>query len=87
MTLEEVNYERFPALKLGFEVAAAGGTLSAAMNAANEIAVERFLNREIKYLDIYATVKRVVDAHKNMEKPSLEQVLEADRWAREKARS
>ncbi|HRJ78616.1 MAG TPA: 1-deoxy-D-xylulose-5-phosphate reductoisomerase, partial [Planctomycetota bacterium] len=86
MTLEEVNYERFPALKLGFEVAAAGGTLSAVMNAANEIAVERFLNREIKYLDIYATVRRVVDAHKNVEKPTLEQVLEADLWARRSAR-
>lgn len=82
MTLEEVNFERFPALKLGFEVAAAGGTLSAAMNAANEVAVERFLNREIKYLDIYATVKRVVDAHKNIAKPTLEQVLETDKWAR-----
>ena len=86
MTFEEVNFERFPALKLGFEVAAEGGTLSAAMNAANEIAVERFLNREIKYLDIYATVKRVVDAHKNIAKPTLEQVLETDKWARAAAR-
>ena len=56
------------------------------MNAANEIAVERFLNREIKYLDIYATVKRVVDAHKNIAKPTLEQVLETDKWARAAAK-
>ncbi len=87
MTFEEVNFERFPALKLGFDVAAEGGTLGACFNAANEVAVERFLKGEIGYLDIYSTVKRVCDAHGNIAHPGLEQVLEADRKARELARA
>ncbi len=86
LTFEPVDYERFPALRLGFEVADAGGTLGAVFNAANEVAVERFLHGGIGYLDIYSTVKRVCDAHSNTTDPDLEAVLEADRWAREQAR-
>jgi len=85
MTFEPVNYERFPALKLGFEVAEAGGTLGAVFNAANEVAVDRFLHEQIAYLDIYATVARVVEAHDNISQRGLEQVLEADAWARGRA--
>jgi 1-deoxy-D-xylulose-5-phosphate reductoisomerase len=85
LTFEPVDYERFPALKLGFEVAEAGGTLGAVFNAANEVAVERFLKGNIAYLDIYRTVKRVCDAHHNEQQPELEQVLQADAWARAQA--
>ncbi len=87
LTFEPVDYERFPALKLGFEVAEAGGTLGAVFNAANEVAVDRFLKGEIRYLDIYNTVKRVCDAHDNASEPDLEAVLLADKWAREQARN
>jgi 1-deoxy-D-xylulose-5-phosphate reductoisomerase len=86
LSFEPVDYERFPALKLGFEIAEAGGTLGAVFNAANEVAVDRFLNGEIRYLDIYSTVKRVCDAHDNASDPDLEAVLAADKWAREQAR-
>ncbi|MCA8914803.1 MAG: 1-deoxy-D-xylulose-5-phosphate reductoisomerase [Planctomycetes bacterium] len=85
LTFEEVNYERFPALALGFEVAEAGGTLGAVFNAANEVAVARFLKEEIAYLDIYKAVRKIVDQHSNIDQPTLEQVLEADRHARELA--
>jgi 1-deoxy-D-xylulose-5-phosphate reductoisomerase len=85
LTFEPVNYERFPALALGFDVAEAGGTLGAVFNAANEVAVDRFLKEEITYLDIYRTVHRVVEAHTNITQPTLEQVLEADKWARRTA--
>jgi 1-deoxy-D-xylulose-5-phosphate reductoisomerase len=85
LTFEPVDYERFPALELGFAVAEAGGTLGAVFNAANEVAVDKFLNEQIAYLDIYKTVRSVVDQHDNIAQPSLEQVLEADRWAREAA--
>lgn len=87
LTFEPVNYERFPALKLGFEVAAEGGTLGAVFNAANEVAVERFLAGGTKYLDIYRTVKSACDAHRNVAQPDLEQVLAADAWARQHARA
>lgn len=85
LNFEPVDYEKFPALELGFAVADAGGTLGAVFNAANEVAVERFLHEQIAYLDIYKTVRSVVDQHNNITQPSLEQVLEADRWARETA--
>ncbi|MCA8946221.1 MAG: 1-deoxy-D-xylulose-5-phosphate reductoisomerase, partial [Planctomycetes bacterium] len=62
-----------------------GGSLGAVFNAANEVAVDRFLKEEIAYLDIYKTVRSVVDKHDNIAQPSLEQALEADRWARETA--
>lgn len=86
LTFEPVNYDRFPALKLGFEVAGEGGTLGAVFNAANEVAVERFIGGQIRYLDIYRTVKAACDVHKNITQPSLEEVLEADRQARAYAR-
>jgi len=85
LSFEPVDYEKFPALELGFAVAEAGGTLGAVFNAANEVAVDRFLHEQIAYLDIYKTVRSVVDKHSNITQPSLEQVLEADRWARETA--
>jgi 1-deoxy-D-xylulose-5-phosphate reductoisomerase len=85
LNFEPVDYQKFPALELGFAVAEAGGTLGAVFNAANEVAVERFLHEQIAYLDIYKIVRSVVDKHSNITQPSLEQVLEADRWARETA--
>lgn len=85
LNFEPVDYQKFPALELGFAVADAGGTLGAVFNAANEVAVERFLHEQISYLDIYKTVRSVVDKHNNITQPTLEQVLEADRWARETA--
>lgn len=87
LTFEPVDYERFPALKLGFEVADEGGSLGAVFNAANEIAVERFLNGEIAWLDIYRTVATVCSRHHNVAQPELAEVLLADRWARESART
>lgn len=87
LTFEEVDYDKFPALRLGFEVAGEGGTLGSVFNAANEVAVERFLGGDIKYLDIYATVSRVVDAHTKIANPTLEQILAADATAREQARA
>ncbi len=86
LSFEPVNYERFPALKLGFEVAAEGGTLGAVFNAANEVAVEKFLAGASRYLDIYHTVKATCDAHRNVTQPDLDQVLAADAWARQQAR-
>ena len=59
-----------------------GGTLPAMLNAANEIAVEAFCNRQIKFTDIFAAVTRAMDAHRVIEQPTLEQILGADAWAR-----
>ncbi|MDC1142018.1 1-deoxy-D-xylulose-5-phosphate reductoisomerase [Planctomycetota bacterium] len=83
LNFEAVDYDKFPALRLGFDVAEAGGTLGAVFNAANEVSVARFLNREIAYLDIYAAVAAACDTHTNNSNPSLAEALEADRWARD----
>ncbi len=74
--------ERFPALSLGYEVARLGGTTGAVLNAANEAAVQAFLNREISFTDIAAACREILDQHNFEPHPKLEQLLAADQWAR-----
>ena len=78
--------EVFPALRLAREAGETGGTLPAVMNAANEVAVEAFLNRRIKFPQIWQTVERVMQSHDVVQHPSLEQLIAADAWAREVAK-
>ena len=79
--------ERFPALKLAYQVAEAGGTLGAVMNAANEVAVEAFMAGKIRFGRIPQVVRSTIDRHKVQQKPSLDDLFEADRWARQQAES
>ena len=69
--------ENFPLLSLAYEVGAAGGTLPAVMNAANEALVYKFLEKRINYKDIYRYVAKTVEAHKNISSPTLEEILSA----------
>jgi len=82
LNFEPPDFERFPALKMGFEVAAAGGTAGAVLNAANEAAVEAFQHRQIPFGKIVELTRRVLDRHTVESSPDLETLLEADRWAR-----
>jgi 1-deoxy-D-xylulose-5-phosphate reductoisomerase len=82
---EEPDGRKFPALELGFEAVRRGGTSGAALSGADETAVEAFLERRIRLSDIAATVKRVLGAHPWTAEPTLEEILETDRWAREEA--
>jgi 1-deoxy-D-xylulose-5-phosphate reductoisomerase len=82
LTFEEPDVERFPALELARRAGEIGGTLPAVLNAANEIAVEAFVNCKINFPQITGTVRRVMDAHQVVSHPSLEQILAADAWAR-----
>ena len=82
LTFEEPDLEKFPALKLAFEVASKGGTAPAVFNAANEIAVAAFLDRRIRFTEIPQTIERVVGQMDFVADPTLEDVLEADRSAR-----
>ncbi|MCA9115047.1 MAG: 1-deoxy-D-xylulose-5-phosphate reductoisomerase [Planctomycetaceae bacterium] len=75
--------EAFPALELGFEVARTGGTSGAVLNAANEVAVARFLAGDMKFNDIPRVCREVLDAHTCDPSPSLTELLRADTWARE----
>jgi 1-deoxy-D-xylulose-5-phosphate reductoisomerase len=85
LTFEEPDVERFPAIALARRAGEVGGTLPAVLNAANEIAVEAFVNRKINFPQITETVRRAMDAHQVVTHPSLEEILEADAWARRSA--
>ncbi|HTB85515.1 MAG TPA: 1-deoxy-D-xylulose-5-phosphate reductoisomerase [Candidatus Sulfotelmatobacter sp.] len=85
LTFEEPDTERFPSILLARRAGEACGTMPAVFNAANEVAVEAFVNRRINFPQITGTVRRVMDAHKVVEHPTLEKILEADAWARREA--
>jgi 1-deoxy-D-xylulose-5-phosphate reductoisomerase len=82
LEFEEPDVERFPAIELARRAGEIGGTLPAVLNAANEIAVEAFVNRKINFPQITETVRRTMGSHKIVSHPTLEQILEADAWAR-----
>jgi 1-deoxy-D-xylulose-5-phosphate reductoisomerase len=85
LTFEEPDVERFPALNLARKAGDLGGTLPAVLNAANEIAVEAFCARKINFPGITQTVATTMNSHQWIEHPTLDEILEADRWARTKA--
>ena len=87
LDFEEPDTERFPSLNLARRAGEEGGTLPAVLNAANEVAVEAFCNREIEFTAITKIVADTMDAHKFISAPTLEEILEADSWARKTARN
>ncbi len=86
LTFELPDYEKFPLLRLAFEVARTGGTAPAIYNAANEVAVEAFLGRRIRFVEIADIVAETVEQVSALQKPDLEGILRADQRAREQAR-
>src|SRR5690606_21434445 len=88
-TFEPVDDAVFPAVELAREAGTAGGCVTAVYNAANEVAVQAFLDGRIRFPDIVRTVARVVrDAGQwHAEPDELAEVLAADEWARDRARS
>jgi 1-deoxy-D-xylulose-5-phosphate reductoisomerase len=85
LNFEPPDMQRFGALRLAYEVARARGTLGAVLNAANEVAVDAFIAGRITFGMICRIVERTIDAHSLVTSPTLEDLLEADRWARAKA--
>ncbi len=86
LDFEKPDLDRFRCLDLALRAAEQGGTMPAVLNAANEIAVEHFLKRSLAFLSIPQVVERVMDAHTPVPVESIEQVMEADAWAREAAK-
>ena len=87
LDFEEPDVGRFPALALARRAGDEGGTLPAVLNAANEVAVEAFCERQLSYLGISESVAAVMAAHEVVAQPALEEILEADSWARNAARN
>jgi 1-deoxy-D-xylulose-5-phosphate reductoisomerase len=83
LNFEPVDYDKFPCLKLAVSAGKAGGTYPAVLCAADEIAVELFLNKQITFTDIPRMVQETLEQHDNISRPSLEEILAADAWARE----
>lgn len=79
---EKPNLKRFPCLTFGFEAKRQGGTSPAVLNGANEAAVAAFLDDKIPFLGIPKAIERVMARHRVKSNPSLDEVFEADRWAR-----
>jgi 1-deoxy-D-xylulose-5-phosphate reductoisomerase len=80
---EPPDLDRFPALGLGYEVARAGGTTGAVLNAANEAAVSQFLEGRFSFLEIVPACRAVLENHNYEPRPTLETLIQLDRWARE----
>jgi 1-deoxy-D-xylulose-5-phosphate reductoisomerase len=83
LNFEPPDEERFPALRLGWQAASAGGTAGAVLNAANEAAVARFLAGQLPFARIVPLCKAVVERHPFDPQPTLARLFELDRWARE----
>ena len=86
LTFETPDEKRFPALRLAREAGEAGGTLPGVFNAANEIAVEAFLDEKIPFPKIWELVESVMSCHQNIPAPDLAAIIAADGWARAEAR-
>ncbi|MDB4589511.1 1-deoxy-D-xylulose-5-phosphate reductoisomerase [Verrucomicrobiales bacterium] len=83
LDFEAPRIDDFPALRLAREAGEAGGTLPAVLNAANEVAVDAFRNRKLSFPRIWQTVESAMGEHNAITDASLEQIIEADAWARE----
>jgi 1-deoxy-D-xylulose-5-phosphate reductoisomerase len=82
MNFEPPDFERFGALSLGYKAAAAGGTAGAVLNAANEAAVQAFRDGAIRFSEIVTHTQAVCERHRVAKRPTLDDLIEADRWAR-----
>jgi len=85
ITFQKPDTVRFPCLALAFQACEAGGTLPAVMNAANETAVNAFLEEKISFMKIPVLIETVMERHQIINNPALSDILEADRWARREA--
>lgn len=82
LTFEKPNLETFPCLKIAYESLKMGGTYCAVLNSANEVLVNEFLEDKIGFYDIPYYIEKTLEAHNSIENPSLEDILEIDKWAR-----
>jgi 1-deoxy-D-xylulose-5-phosphate reductoisomerase len=85
LTFEPPDFKKFPCLELAMQAAKTGGTSPAALCAVDEVAVELFLKGAIKFTDIARLVEQVLQEHQTIPEPTLDDIMDIDSWAREKA--
>lgn len=86
LDFEKPDYEKFPTVKLAYEMGKIGGTATVCLNAANEEAVFAFLDGRIKLYNIYEITKRMCDEHKVIKNPTIDEIFEVDKQIREKTK-
>jgi 1-deoxy-D-xylulose-5-phosphate reductoisomerase len=79
ISFEDPDMDTFRGLKLAYKAGNIGGSMPTVFNAANERAVSKFLNREIEYLDIVDTIEKCMDAHKLVDNPSVDQIIDIEK--------
>ena len=84
-TFQPLEPRRYPCFDMAVEAGKKGGTLPVVLSAADEVAVDRFLNKKIGFMDIFRTIERVLGDHTRSKADTLEDILSADHWARERA--
>ncbi len=87
LTFEKPDLIKFPSIKLAFQACRQKGTMPAVMNAANEVAVEAFLEKRIGFLNIFKLISKTMENHTIVDNPDLSSIINADLWAREKVMS
>jgi len=85
LDFRQPDLKKFPCLAMAFDACREGGTLPAVLNAANEIAVQGFLEKRLLFPDIPDILKKILDRHHIDTKPDLNVIMETDRWARREA--
>ncbi|NWF55725.1 MAG: 1-deoxy-D-xylulose-5-phosphate reductoisomerase [Syntrophaceae bacterium] len=85
LSFQPVDRERFPALALAYQALERGGTMPAVLNAANEVAVEAFLEGRLEFLEVPRLIQKAMQNHRTLRLNSVEDVLQAHSWAREEA--
>jgi len=86
LDFQPADFDAFPALKLGYEAAKRGGSCGAVLNAANEIAVERFLEGNLSFREIPLVCRVILETHEFDPSPSLDDLLRLDDWSRKETR-
>ncbi|MBT8359233.1 MAG: 1-deoxy-D-xylulose-5-phosphate reductoisomerase [Deltaproteobacteria bacterium] len=85
LTFQKPDLEKFPCLALAYEACETGRTLPAVLNAANEMAVNAFLNQGVSFTNIFNIINKTMESHKIVKNPILSDIIDADQWARKKA--
>jgi 1-deoxy-D-xylulose-5-phosphate reductoisomerase len=87
LTFEKPDIKKFPCLALAYAACEAGRTLPAVLNAANEVAVAAFLENRLSFIKIPQIIEKTMEHHVVVTDPTLNDILEADQWARKQAQN
>jgi len=83
LTFKKPDLKRFPSITFGYYARKIGGTMPAVLNAVDEVCVEKFLQKRISFIKIFELIEKIMERHRVKKDPTIEEILEADAWARE----